>query len=215
MALVQGPLHSEQATASAGKITFAVNKGSQTARLKSQPTQPETAAQLLVRAAQSTVSRAWQVITAAQMAEWEVYAAAHPETNILGDVKMLSGFNEYCRFNARLSQMGKSLITTPPIAAGPASPAAGAATGGGGQISFAWTAYGGTATMVEIWLIGPMSKGIKPDFRKATLKFRQAAETSPKVITGLGAGYYNAWLRAVSETDGQVSTYVLVTATVT
>jgi len=214
-AKVLRPLHSEAATGSAGQVTFAECRGIQTARVKSNPAQPRTADQLAVRATQTTVSRAWAGITDLQRAAWEVFASANPETDILGSVKTLSGYNMYCRYNLRLNAMAKSLINAPPSVSGPASPAAGAATGGSGQISLTWTAYAGTAIMMEVWIIGPTSPGRKADMRRANLDGRYPAETSPKVISSLAAGFYQVYLRAISETDGQISSPILVTATAT
>jgi hypothetical protein len=111
--------------------------------------------------------------------------------------------------------MGFSAPAAAPVIVAPANVTALVATGGAGQISCAFTPYGGTATQIDIWLQGPKSAGAIGSIVKAKHKGYGAGETSPLVITGLTAGLYAVFARGVNETNGLASLFVETTATVT
>jgi hypothetical protein len=60
-----------------------------------------------------------------------------------------------------------------------------------------------------------MSLGRLGKIERAKHKVYAPGETSPLVITGLVPGYYTAFARMVSETDGQVSAWTSCVFTVT
>jgi hypothetical protein len=127
----------------------------------------------------------------------------------------MTGADAYTRHSTRLLDMAKSVVATAPIVAAPASVAGLALTPGSGSISIAFTAFGGTTTTVDGWLYGPFSKGRTPKIQKAKHNFYQPGETSPKALSGLAAGHYAVFVRAISETDGQASPFVMAECDVT
>lgn len=214
MAKVLNPLHSDRALGSVGTLTYTESRQGATVRQKVNPAQPRSTEQLSIRAILAQASRAWGALTDANRTAWDNYAASRTEPDAFGNQVSLSGQNWFVRLTCRLLNQSKAQVDTPPTASAPASPASFAATGGSGQVSLTWTAFAGTATSVEVWLQAKNSAGVKSDFRKATLNCYAPGETSPKVVTGLTPGEYAVFARAVSESDGQVSTIVSDTFTV-
>jgi hypothetical protein len=127
----------------------------------------------------------------------------------------MTGADAYTRHATRLLDMSKTVPDSAPTAVAPVSLANIVATPGSGQVSIAFTAYSGTATSIDAWQYGPISAGRTPTIVQARHKVYAPGETTPLVITGLTAGIHAFFLRAVSETDGQASAFLLVTATVT
>lgn len=214
MAVVQSPLHSEKAIGSLESICFSIHKGTQCARLRSQPTNPQSTRQLAVRANLATQSRDWATLDQAERDAWGVYAAAHPGTDAFGNPQTLSGFSWFIALSTMMLDIGVAVVDTPPTVAAPASPAAVVATPGAGTVSIAFTA-GAATTKINLWLYGPHSVGRLPKLAQAVHNVYGPGETTPLVIADLAAGYYTAWIRFVSETDGQTSTFVKFTFTVT
>jgi len=214
MATVSSPLHSEAAIGSLGDVTFSRHKGTNVARRRPMPTNPQTLRQLAVRAQHTTTARAWAGLDQAERNAWDAWAADHSRTDAFGNVQQSTGFSWFCGLTDRLLDMTLTQVDTPPAVAGPASPAAVVATGGNDQISIAFTPAAAT-TKLDVWLYGPHSTGRKPKLAQATHNAYSAGETSPKVIANLTAGYFTLWVRIISETDGQASPFVKVTATVT
>jgi hypothetical protein len=159
--------------------------------------------------------RAFRVLTSVQIAAWNTFASNNPVIDWTGISKRLTGCNWYVALNVLLADMGKTAITAPPVAAGPAPIANIVATPGAGTVSIAFTAHGGTADTIDCWLEGIMSPGRLGKIERAKHKVYAPAETTPLVIASLTPGYYTAFLRACSETDGQTSAWNSVTFTVT
>jgi hypothetical protein len=215
MAKVTSPLFSSEARGRVGGVVYNTWRGLATAKCKIAPAQPRTARQLAVRAYLTTLSKAWKSQSDANRALWNLYAVDHPRTDWSGSSVRSTGLNWFLALNSRRLDQGLALVATPPIVDGPANVAAPVLTGGVGTLSLAFTAYGGTATQIEAYLYGPRSAGVIPRFTKAKFKSRGPGETTPFVITALGAGLYTVWYRAVSETDGQASAFIELSATVT
>lgn len=214
MAKVVNPLMSAQARGKVGGLIFNTHRGQNTVKGFKSPSQPRTARQLTVRSYITTLSRAWSGITQVQRDGWEDWANLHTVSDWTGTPIRMSGFDAYVKCNALLLDQSKASVASAPAVAGPTALAGFALTPSSGQISIAWTARGGTSEQVDIWLQGPISAGRKPSIVKATHNCFQAGETSPKVISGLGAGTWAVFARVVSETDGQVSTFVVATCVV-
>lgn len=90
MAKVVAPLLSMEARGTIGKaITFAAWKGIAYARRWFAPAQPRTAAQVTVRNRVVAANLGWQILTAPQKVEWDVYATAQGLP--------MSGWNWYCK----------------------------------------------------------------------------------------------------------------------
>jgi hypothetical protein len=127
----------------------------------------------------------------------------------------MTGANAYSSLSSRMIDLAFTPVATPPLVNAPTEVLLPVATGGAGQISLAFTAYAGTATQVDCWLYGPHSAGVNPTIVRAKHKAYGPAETTPLLMTGLIAGVYTWWIRHISETDGQASTWVTGTVTVT
>jgi hypothetical protein len=127
----------------------------------------------------------------------------------------MTGADAYTRHSTRLLDQGKAVVDTAPVAVPPVSVAGLVLTPGAGSISIAFTAYGGTATSIDVWIYGPHSAGIIPKITKARHNVYAPGETTPKVVSGLAAGLTTVFIRAVSETDGQSSAFISASATVT
>lgn len=215
MAKVTNPLFSTEARGKAGGIVFNTWRGIATVKIKKSPSQPRSARQLLVRAYLTQLSKAWAGLTDPQRLGWNDYATAHTNSDWSVSKLRSTGLNWYVALGTRLLLQAKALVATAPTAVAPAAPSNVVLTGGSGQISVAFTAYGGTATSLEVWKYGPHSAGITPSRVKARFNKYGPGETTPLVVTGLTAGLNTLYIRAVSETDGQVSGWVEASATVT
>jgi hypothetical protein len=214
MAKVLDPLRSSEARGKVGGTIYNTCRGIKYVKVFTSPKNPKSVRQLLMRGFLTTCSRAWSALTGVQRTGWGDWAFLRPIPDWTGNSIILSGYNAYVALSTRLLDMGKTVVATAPVAAGPATPANVVATGASGQISFAFTAYGGTATTLDIWLEGPMSVGRVGSIRQAAHKQYGPGETTPMVVTGLTPGFYTWWARALSETDGQASSWVTGTATV-
>jgi len=215
MAKVIGPLNSTEARGAVGALIYNTWRGIATVKKFVSPAQPRTERQLAIRAYLTQYVREWAGLTSGQRDGWNDYAADHPYIDWTGQAKRITGANFYCALSVRMEDMGLAPPDTAPVASAPNPVADLAVTGGSGQLSCAWTAYSGTDTTVDIWLYGPHSVGRLGKLTKARHNVYTPGETSPKVISGLTAGYYTIFARSVSETNGLASAWVSDTATVT
>lgn len=215
MAKVKLPFLSQRALGSVGCLTASESKQNATMRLRVSPTQPKTSSQLAVRAILAAVSALWQTASASQRSDWADYAANHPVTDTLGDTVYLSGHQWFTKCNALLGDAGFSAVLDCPITAAPAAPTNFAAADGVLQSSISWTALGGTDKTLQIWRQGPISAGVTPDIRKASVAAYQPGQTTPKVVTGLSPGRHVFWARTIDEDNGLASPYVSDEATIT
>ena len=104
-----------QVSGSIGGITFFQGRSGMTARARAIPTDPNTAQQIVVRGALAALATRWgSVLTAAQRAAWDVYAANVSMVNPLGDQINLSGINQYVRSNTELHVAGATLVDAAP-----------------------------------------------------------------------------------------------------
>lgn len=190
-------------------------RGLSTVKMKTSPSQPRSARQLRMRAFLTTCSRAWAGLTSAQRDGWTAWANDHPETDWTGQPKRMTGQDAYVRHNTRLLDMGFAVTASAPTTVAPANVSNLVLTPGAGQISCAFTAFGGTTTQVDVWIVPAHSAGIKPTPTMAHHKVYGPGETTPIVVTGLAAGLTTIYIRSVSETDGQASAFVTADATVT
>jgi hypothetical protein len=215
MAKVTMPLMSAEARGKVGGIVYNTWRGKSTVKVKKAPAQPRTTRQLLIRAYATTCARAWKNLTSVVRDGWTAYANAHPDTDWTNSPKRLTGLNYYLRCATRCLDMLLSVPTTAPTVDAPANVSALVATGGAGQISCAFTPYGGTATQIDVWVQGPKSAGALGSLVKARHKAYGPGETSPLVITALPPGLYAVFARGILETNGLASLFVETTATVT
>lgn len=98
----------------AGNV-FSRNRYGNYMRARTKPVNPQSVRQSAIRALMALISQAWfAVVSIAQRADWAVYASNVPETNKLGEVIRLSGFNQYVKSNLAAQNAG-----LPAIADGP------------------------------------------------------------------------------------------------
>ena len=104
-----------QASGSVGGMTASRNRGGNYMRARAIPTNPNTPNQIAVRALMSSLTSIWSsILTAAQRAAWETYAANVPLTNPLGDQIIVTGLNMYIRTNVPAAQVGLTRIDAAP-----------------------------------------------------------------------------------------------------
>lgn len=197
-----------------GGIIFNVWRGLATVKIHKSPAQPRTARQLAVRSYITTLSRAWAGLTDAQRSAWTDWADLHPVSDWTGTNIRMTGENAYIKLNSILLDLGNAAVVTPPSVAGPTSVAGFSCTGSQGKISVAFTPRTGTNETIDIWLQGPHSAGLIGTLSKARHISYNPGETSPILLSNLSPGNYTVWARTVSESDGQVSTFVSDTAVV-
>lgn len=105
-----------QMAGSIGGTTFARNRSGNYARARTTPVNPNTALQVVVRAAMAWLTDRWSLgLTAVQRTAWNLYAANVVMANRLGESINLSGFNHYIRTNLIRKQLGLSIIDAGPV----------------------------------------------------------------------------------------------------
>lgn len=94
---------------------FARNKGGHYIRSKSNPTNPQTEKQNLVRSLLAGVSTDWRQLTNSQREAWKGATQDFPYQNKLGDTKIYSGFNLFVKHNQNLKNYDPDspTLTTP------------------------------------------------------------------------------------------------------
>lgn len=90
------------------------NRGGAFLRTKVTPSNPNTAAQSLVRSALASLSSGWALLTEDQRASWNGAVADYQSTDIFGDIKKPSGFNLYVKLNSILLSVGLAVINNAP-----------------------------------------------------------------------------------------------------
>src|SRR3972149_189454 len=215
MAKVLDPLRSAEARGKVGGLIYNTSRGAKYVKTFTSPVQRRSAAQLLIRSLMANTSRAWQAATPAQRTAWQNWANAHPVQDWTGNSRTLSGFNAYCKLNTTLALLGSAENDAPPSGAGPAAPTTFAAANGVGQSIVTWSAMGGTDKQVVIWGYGPHSAGLTAKIERAKTLDNANGEAATITITGLTPGLWTLWGRTVDEDDGQQSTLVSDTSTIT
>lgn len=114
------PIDNIRSGSEAGR-TYSHNKGGYYCRLRSTPTNPNTARQQATRSILGTQSAAWKGLTPAQQAAWNAYGELHSIKNSLGQDIHIAGQNWFCKINTRLADSGQTPLTDPPIYGDPAA----------------------------------------------------------------------------------------------
>jgi hypothetical protein len=215
MAKVIGPLNSTEARGGLGALIYNTWRGIATVKRFTSPAQPRTTRQLAVRGYLTTLSRDWAGLTQVQRDGWNAYAAAHPVSDWTGNPKRITGENMFIKCNTIRLDLGLASVDTAPATTAPAAVAGLALTPGAGQISIAFTAYGGTDTSIDVWIQPAHSLGQLPRIQKARHLAYAPGETTPYVATGLVPGNTTVYIRGVDEASGLCSLFVSDSATVT
>lgn len=158
-------------------------------RTKVTPVNPQSTAQLTVRARLTTLAQAWRGITAAQRAAWIGVVGDYAKTDIFGDLKNPSGFNLYQRLNNNLLTVGAAQIASP-LAPGPVLsvaitsiiPAAGTQL-----IPMVLSGAVPAATAVKVFATSPQSAG--KSFVKSEYRLIQTLPAATATPVALGAAY--------------------------
>ena len=104
-----------QASGSIGGMTLSHNTAGMYIRARTIPVNPNSAAQILIRAAFSGLVNRWtDTLSQVQRDTWELYAANVPLIGPLGDPTFVSGQNQYIRSNTPRSMILATIIDTAP-----------------------------------------------------------------------------------------------------
>ena len=104
------------ASGSVGGVTYSRNRFGMYIRSRSMPVNPNTSRQQAVRSVMTEVVEYWNsILTAAQRAAWDTYAANVPVINKLGDTVRLTGFNMWVRSMTALQQGGLDIVADGPV----------------------------------------------------------------------------------------------------
>ena len=113
------PLLLASMSGSVGGNTFSHNRGGPYVRLRGNPTQPNTPAQSALKGFFGSLATAWRVtLTPANRADWDLYAAATPLIDKIGQAFFPTGLNMFIRGNTGLLQNGNTQINAGPVAPG-------------------------------------------------------------------------------------------------
>lgn len=126
------------------------------------PTQPVgTGRRGVIRAAFGAASTAWSLLTAANQAAWNSFAAGHPITDALGQSINLTGHQMFVSVGTQLLNCGQALPTIPPVNTTVAAPAYSVFTVTHlGVITLTLTPSGGASDFILISFAAPVSPGV-------------------------------------------------------
>ena len=116
MALVKYGGGISQLSGSIAGNVFSRNRSGAYVRPRTKPVNPRSARQETIRAILSYLAEYWHGdLTSDQRAAWEVYAAAVPMTNRLGETIYLTGYNHFIRSNSVVNTYGGATIDDAPV----------------------------------------------------------------------------------------------------
>jgi len=105
-----------QASGSIGGLTASRNAGGMYFRARSVPVNPQTAQQIAIRNALSTLTTAWQeTLTDAQREAWTTYAENVLLPDALGEPRNVGGIGMYVRSNVPRLQAGLPRVDDGPV----------------------------------------------------------------------------------------------------
>lgn len=96
-----------------GGHVYAKNRGGNYVRTGTVPNNPQTSAQMAVRASFGQFSSMWSALTESQRNAWAEQAREHPRTNSVGTEIILSGKAYFQSVNQNLSTIGEPMIEAP------------------------------------------------------------------------------------------------------
>lgn len=106
------------ASGSIGGTTFSHNRFGLYTRARRVPVNPNTGAQQNSRQGLGSGSAAWRSLTEAQRDGWNVYAAATPTVNALGQTVFLTGHQQFVASFSLSNRLGAGVVTTAPVTPG-------------------------------------------------------------------------------------------------
>lgn len=186
--------------AGSGKIGGHVasrNRGGAYLRTKVTPVNPQSTAQLNVRARLTGRSQAWKGLTQAQRDAWNAAVSLYARTDIFGALKNPSGFNLYQRINNNLLTVGAAAIVSPaqPGAVATVNIVSLTAVVAGGVVTMTLSGAVPAGTAVKVFATSPQSQGIsfvKSEYR--LISTLPAATATPVVLTVPYATKFGAYV---------------------
>lgn len=199
---------------------FSKNRAGNYLRNKVTPVNPQSSAQVAVRALLATLAATFRTLTQAQIASWNSAVSSWQTTDIFGDAKTPSGINLYTRLNMNLLGVGVAALTVPPIPSQSANPQIDGLlvdiSDSDFEISSALAAVPANHIAV-IESTGPQSAGknfVKSEFRKihqlaaaATFPYNAWAQQVAKFGTPVAGEKFFVRVKFVNTNTGQVSQY--------
>lgn len=169
-----------------GANVFSSNKGGSYVRLGSTPTNPQTSRQTATRSNLGTMATRWVTqLSQAQRDAWDVYAAANPVKNSLGQDVLITGSAWFTKAGARLLDVGVVNPLTTPVSPAPVayltlSVDISAAT----VADVTFTGALGAAEYMQLWVSLPVSLGSSPNRAQTRLVgYSPLAQASPWAAT--------------------------------
>jgi hypothetical protein len=216
MAKALAPYGATQVRGRIAAVVLNAWRGVQYIKRYTVPTNPNSATQLIKRAALADLSVAWAALSGSQRLTWTDYAATHTELDWAGNNVRLTGLNWFIRCNSRLYGIGEDKTNTAPVEAAPVTPVSFAAANGILSSACTYSNSGDmTGATIEFWAQKLNSLAVTPDIRKAKIVGFNAAPDGTDTITPLGVGYWAIFARCISETEGTISAWAMDTCTVT
>jgi len=196
-----------------GADVFSHNKGGDYVRLGTAPTNPQTSRQQTTRAILGTHSTGWtSVLDEDQRAAWDVYAAANPIKNSLGQDVLISGLAWYVKCNSRLTDAALVEIELPPVLGAPGAfdtlsvDILDAATG-----TVTFTPVLDADQAAQLWVSLPVSSGSTPNLAQCRLAgYSALAQASPWAATlphSFQVGQRGVFYACVLGPEGLISAY--------
>ena len=156
-----------------GGITFSENGAGTYARQWYRSANRRSPLQTDRRRITSVYSKAWALRSAGEKADWDTFAAdpAQEQTDPLGNLYYLSGFQWFIKINTRLYTVGRGQRSTYPVSGYPAAPAILSLRVSVGAVSSRITYGAGEFTptydaVVLMWIMNSVGPAVAPTRRK-------------------------------------------------
>jgi hypothetical protein len=210
MPKVKNPLFSMEARGGIGGLVFNTWRGVNYVKTNTSPTGQGTAKRLAAQALIFTWSKVWQTIGDVARAAWNQYATDHPVTDWSSKAKRLTGMNWYISCNIQLARLGLAAMVNPPALVAP-DPLTGMTLAYlADNITISWTTPATGEYNIELFMVGPISRGISPKIQRASF-LRTALPTDfagVQIVSAAVAGRYTVFARVVCRNTGLVSTWL-------
>jgi len=157
---------------------FARNRGGAYLRTKVTPSNPQSIAQVLVRARLAAYAQAWRSLTEEQRTAWSAAVGSWQTTDVFGDLLNPTGNTLYTRLNINIAIADGAALVLPPTPVGVASMTALSVVGDDSANTVIVTATpsdvpANTAMVIEA------TPQMSPGISNANSKFRQVEVFAP------------------------------------
>lgn len=197
----------------AGNV-FSHNKGGDYVRRGTTPTNPQTSRQQQTRQVLGAYSAFWTSnLTQAKRDAWDVYAAANPIKNSLGQDILISGLAWYVKCCSRLSDAGLVCPSEPPVFGAPSgltTLTVDISAVNTADVTFVPALAADEA--MQLWVSLPVSLGSSPNLAQCRLVgYSGLAEASPWAATlphSFQTGERGVFYACVLGEEGLISAYL-------